>query len=58
MVTVESFFVEQGDGELVTLKFRVTADGPRSYIRRELYPVLADRNEPKLMQRSVVDEYG
>ena len=48
MVTVESFFVELDDDELAKLKFWVTAD----------YRVLADKNVPKLMQRSVVDEYG
>ena len=50
MVIVESFFVELDDDELVMLKFWVKADNK--------YRVSADRNEPKLMQRSVVDEYG
>ena len=50
MVTVESFFVELDVDELAMLKFWVTADNK--------YRALADRDVPKLMQRSVVDEYG
>ena len=47
---MESFFVELDDDELAMLKFWVKADNK--------YRALADSDVPKLMQRSVVDEYG